>query len=169
MLPDQPWLVKCQHCHAFVWIDEQEQVGEIDPWEPRDQDAAEFSDALPYATPTMQDYFGSLDKGVSDKKKEHYIRLRTWWAGNDEHRLGINATPMSRKETENLRAFALLLDETLEHDRLMKAEVMRELGLFGEAKILLFKPFNKELSQAVAIIRDLTEQGVTSVREMMFT
>jgi hypothetical protein len=27
MLPDEPWLVKCPHCGALLWIDEQEEVG----------------------------------------------------------------------------------------------------------------------------------------------
>jgi hypothetical protein len=76
---------------------------------------------------------------------------------------------MSSEETDNLRAFVLLLDETEESDRLMKAEAMRELGHFAEARGLLSKPFSTELSQAVAIITELTEQEMTSVMEMKFT
>lgn len=29
MLPEQPWLVKCPHCFALVWIDEQEEVSSV--------------------------------------------------------------------------------------------------------------------------------------------
>lgn len=168
MLPDQPWLVKCQHCGAVVWIDEQEQVGEIDPWGPRDQDVAKFREALPYASPSTQDYLAGLAKGISDKQKERYLRLRAWWAGNDQRRQEAHAEPMSNEEISNLRAFAPLLDETNENDRITKAEVMRELGMFTEAKALLSNFFSKELSQAVAIIRNLTKQQISSVREMKF-
>lgn len=169
MLPDEPWLVKCPHCGARIWIDEQKQVGEIEPWGARDQDAAKFSDACPYGTPSIHDYLAFLAKGVSDDQKKHYLRLRVWWAGNDERRQGAEDAPMSSEETDNLRAFVLLLDETEESDRLMKAEAMRELGHFAEARGLLSKPFSTELSQAVAIITELTEQEMTSVMEMKFT
>jgi hypothetical protein len=168
MLPYEPWLVKCQHCGALVWIDEQEQVGEIEPGEPRDGDAAKFRDARPYGTPSTQDYLASLTKSVYDKQKERYLRLRAWWAGNDERRQEAYSGPMSNEEISNLRAFALLLDESDENDRIMKAETMRELGMFAEAKALLSKPFSKELSQTIAILGDLTEQKISSVREIKF-
>ena len=35
MLPDFPQLVECPHCQAFVWIEELEQVGDMDSWESR--------------------------------------------------------------------------------------------------------------------------------------
>ena len=73
---------------------------------------------------------------------------------------------MSDKEISNLRAFIPLLDETNENDRIMKAEAMRELGMFEEANALLTKPFSKELAQAAAIISDLTGQKVSAVKEM---
>ena len=43
------------------------------------------------------------------------------------------------------------------------------MGLFEEAKALFTEPFSDELSHAVAMIRDLTEQEIMSVREMEFT
>jgi hypothetical protein len=169
MLPDQPWLVKCPHCEALIWIDEQKQVGEIEPWGAGDQDAAKFSDACPYVIPSIHDYLASLARGVSDEQKKHYLRLRVWWAGNDERRQGAGDTPMSSEEADNLCAFVMLLDEAEENDCLMKAEAMRELGRFAEARVLLSNPFSAELSQAVAIITGLTEQEMTSVVEMKFT
>jgi hypothetical protein len=169
MLPDEPWLVKCQHCGSLAWIDEQEQVGEIAPWGTADQEAGRFKDARPYATPSTQDYLGNLAEGVADRQKERYLRLRVWWAGNDARRQEPDAAPMSDEEIANLRAFAPLLDETDESDRLLKAEVMRELGAFGEAKALLSKPFPEEWSQAVTTIRDLARQEVAAVTEMFLT
>jgi hypothetical protein len=38
MFPDQPWLVRCQHCGTLVWIDEQTQIGEIDSWSSESDD-----------------------------------------------------------------------------------------------------------------------------------
>jgi hypothetical protein len=168
MLPDDLWLVTCPHCGALVWIDELEQVGEMEPWEAGDENPAQFPDARSYETPTMRDYLTTLEMGVSGTEKEYYLRLRAWWAGNDQRRYGMEAAPMSSVETDNLRAYALLLDGTEENDRLMKAEAMRELGLFEEAKALLTEPFSDEVSHAVAMIRELTEKRITAVREMDF-
>lgn len=168
MLPDAPWLVKCQHCGALVWIDEQEQVGEIELWAPRDQDTSEFEDARPPATPSLQDYFAVLSTPVSHREKERYLRLRAWWAGNDPRRQSDRALPMSDDEIANLRALLPFLDEADENDRLMKAEALRELSMFPEAQALLSKSFSNELARAVAIIRDLTDQRISKVREMEF-
>lgn len=168
MLPDLPWLAKCPHCNSLVWIDEQKQVGEIDPWGSKTGDADKFPDAAPASTPTLQDYAGFLQAGVSDEKKERYVRLRAWWTGNDPRRVKGQSTPLDSFEVENLRAFVTLLDEFEENDRIMKAEVLRELGEFSAAENLLATDFGDELSQAVSIINDLTRERTTTVAEMKF-
>ena len=33
MLPDEPALVECPHCRAPLWIEDQEQIGEMQPYE----------------------------------------------------------------------------------------------------------------------------------------
>jgi len=163
MLPDEPWLVKCPHCGALVWIDEQEQVGEVGQ---RDNGGGTFKNALPYDTPSMQDYLGILEKESSDNEKIRYIRLRAWWAGNDIRREGEDPAPLSDDEIANLFAFATLLDESDEDDRIMKAEVMRELGNYEDAMALLSKPFSDEVAQAVDIIKALTAREIPFVSEM---
>ncbi len=168
MLPDQPWLVKCSHCSAIVWIDEQKEVGKIEPWGPRSRTADEFKDARPASTPDLHDYIGCLTAGVSDKQKEKYLRLRAWWASNDIRRDSDRATPLTEIETANLRAFLSLLDEKSDNDRIMKAEVLRELGLFEDAESLLATQFEEGLMQAVGIIRSLNQQRSTAVEEMKF-
>jgi hypothetical protein len=168
MLPDQPLLVKCQHCGTLLWIDEQEKVGKIAPWGPRNRESKKFKGARPALTPTLQDYLDLLMTGGSGREKERYLRLRAWWTGNDNRRDSKHPAPMSDPEIANLRAFATLLDDNDDNDRIMKAEVMRELELFAEAEILLAKPFDKGLEQAVTIIRNLNRQGISAVKEMQF-
>jgi hypothetical protein len=168
MLPDQPWLIKCQHCGTLVWIDELTQAGKIDPGGVETLYGSRFSDARPGLAPTLQDYAAFLETGLSDKQKERYVRLRYWWAGNDSRRGSDQSKPLDSFETENLRAFVNLLDESEEGDRLMKAEALRELGEFAEAKRLLAPKFDDDLAQAVSIIRDLNKKRVTTVEEMRF-
>jgi len=168
MLPDQPWLIKCQHCGTLVWIDELTQVGKIDPGGVETLYGSRFPDARPGLVPTLQDYTAFLETGLSDKQKERYVRLRSWWAGNDSRRGSNQSKPLNSFETENLRAFVNLLDESEEGDRLMKAEALRELGEFAEAKRLLVPKFDDDLAQAASIIRDLNNKRVATVAEMRF-
>jgi hypothetical protein len=167
MLPDQPWLVKCPHCDTLVWIDEQKKVGKIDLWVDG-QGVATFKDARPYVTPVSQDYLAALAEGFSDNQKVRYLRLRIWWAGNDERREEAGASSLSGREIDNLRAFAALLDESDEEDRVMKAEAMRELGEYEEALVLLKEPFRDELAQAARQIKDLASRKDPLVKEMKF-
>lgn len=164
MLPDQPWLVKCPHCSTLVWIDEQEQVGEMEPWGPCKQNDSGFHNARPFAVPSLQDYLCAI-RSTSDARKERYLRLRTWWAGNDSRRQGA-ATPLSDDESANIAAFAALLDESDENDRIMKAEVMRELGNYEDALALLSHPFREELVYPATIIKGLAQQKTPFVQEM---
>lgn len=63
---------------------------------------------------------------------------------------------------------AEMLDEADANDLIMKAELFRELGRFGDARVLLSKSINKDLSQAVEIIKSLVGKSDRCVREMQF-
>lgn len=165
MLPDQPWLVMCPHCHTPLWIDELEELGEIEPWGKRDE---RFKDAITYELPSVDDYFAILEKGIETPEKERYVRLRAWWAGNDARRNTEIEIQISACEISNLTGFAQMLDESDANDLVMKAEVMRELGRFDDARTLLARSVDSNSSQAVAIIESLVDQGDPYVRQMHF-
>jgi hypothetical protein len=65
-----------------------------------------------------------------------------------------------------MEAFALLLDEHVETDRLMKAEVYRELGRCPDAEGLLEHPFSEEITPAVDLIRELVRQRERSLTKL---
>lgn len=161
MLPYQPWLVMCPHCYAPLWLDELEELGQVDFWE---EERDKFKDAKTYQMPSIEDYLALLEKGSETTEKERYIRLRAWWTGNDVRRnkeFGITAL-----EVSNLTAFAEMLDESNASDLIMKAEVMRELGRFDDAKALLAQIVDDSFLQVVAIIKNLIEKSDPYVRKM---
>ena len=166
MLPNRSLLLKCNHCDNLVWINEQAELGETGPWEPEADVTLRFPDARPPSTPTLQEYADFLKAGMSNKKKEFYVRLRLWWAGNDDRRESEQPTPLDSFEIENLRAFLALLDEAEEDDRLMKAEALRELGEFAKAEELLDFKFDEEMTHAVDVIRELIKNRVATVAEI---
>jgi hypothetical protein len=51
----------------------------------------------------------------------------------------------------------------------MKAEALRELGLFEDAEALLATQLDESLVQAVEIIRSLNQKRISVVTEMTFT
>jgi len=167
MLPEEPWLIKCPHCDTLIWVDELTQLGEIDHWYSEGIYADEFADVQSAITPSCLDYAYFNMAAVSDPQKERYVRLQTWWAFNDCRRES-QELPLSSIEIENLHAFINLLDENEENDRLMKAEVLRELGEFTVAEKLLAMPIGDELKEATELIRDLNKNKITKVTEMIF-
>ena len=154
MWPDRHLLILCPHCRGVLWNNEQEQVGEIQPWAtPGQRDA--FKDAQYFEIPSAEDYLVALGEIDLDRGKERYLRLRAWRAGNDDRRHGDATLPLSVAETANLLDLVELLDESDQNDWLLKAEAFRELGRFEDALALLSQKFNRELSQMVTTIKKL--------------
>lgn len=165
MLPDPPWLVKCPYCQAPIWIDEQQEIDEVDPF----GDIGTDKEAKPCRVPELQDYFTELKQSNLDRTKEQYIRLRVWWAGNDKRRrAGDIKENLSSNEVENLEALFNILDSSDDNDRIMMAEIKRELCQFEDAEIILSEPFSKGLSQAASIISELVQKQNPFVSEMRF-
>jgi hypothetical protein len=169
MLPDRLRLVKCPHCSTLVWIDEQKEVESVITLCIRSEARERFNNVRSPSEPNFTEYTTFLSAGLPDNSKERYVRLRIWWAGNNIRRLGGNSIPMTDIEVANLRAFAALLNEEQDNDKIMKAEALRELGLFEDAEALLATQFDQSLMQAVEIIRSLNQKRISVVTEMTFT
>jgi hypothetical protein len=165
MLPDEPWLVMCPHCHAPLWIDELEELGEVEPF---GETNSEFHNATEYEVPVLNDYFTALKQELTSFDKERYLRLRTWWAGNDARRTNIGRIPISSQEESNLIALLQILDESIDNDLVMKAEIMRELSRFEEAETLLAKPMDGMISQVATFIKNLASDKDPIVRKIEF-
>jgi hypothetical protein len=152
---------------ARIAENEQKREGsEIDPDEAECENTDKCKDDKSIAEPTFTDYIDFLSTGVFNTEKERYIRLHAWWAGNDPRRQGGEASPMTKAERTNLRAFLPLLDESSDCDRLMKAEGFRELGSFAAAEKLLATRFDDRMRKPVKFIRNLCRKGSMSVEEI---
>lgn len=153
MLPDYPSLVKCPHCRSPVWLDRLESLDEINHFESMNASA---EDPLELDQEDYAAYFSSNNLLKPDVEKN--LRFRAWWRGNDDRRRG-RLSNFTEIETNNLKALAEILDESDDSERLMKAEIMRELGDFDQALELLDQTFDGDLADAVKAIRGLTQQG----------
>ena len=92
--------------------------------------------------------------------------MRAWRSANDAWRWNPNATPaFSKDQEQNLNALSEMLDETEPNQRILKAEIARELGEFDECLLLLSYQFDKGYDYAVGFIKKLAEEKVRGVKQ----
>jgi hypothetical protein len=161
MLPNHPWLVKCPVCSGLFWVDE---TVEVDTG----FDAAKGKKQL--LAPSEKDLLGFLSGPGLPKDKEIYLRMRAWWAANDVWRWVPNATPaFSKDQVQNLHALSAMLDESEPNQRILKAEIARELGRFDECLGLLSHPIDEVYGYAVGFIKKLAEEKLRAVKVLVPT
>lgn len=188
MLPQPPPVVKCRHCAACFWLVDAEPVGELDLWgadplepatgwpaavdhplsAPPTWRAAEYVEELSEA-----DYYAAIRAGLAKgPKQERALRIFAWWRGNEPYRDGedlfSSPPPPQAGRDENLRRLLPLLDGDTDSDRIMRGEVLRELGRWSEAEAALLRIESPDFAPAVAQILALCRAQDRAVRELRF-
>ena len=156
MLPDHPALVRCPACSNLFWVDEAVQVSS----------GFEAANGKPQVlAPSGKEMLEFLSGPVLPKDKELYVRISAWRSANDAWRGVPNATPaFSKNQEQNLKALSVMLDEAEPNQRILKAEIARELGKFDECLRLLSQPLEERYGHAVGFIKKLAEEKVRSVK-----
>jgi hypothetical protein len=156
MLPDHPALVRCPACAKLFWVEEAAQVGlgfEVAKGKPQ------------VLAPSEKEMMDALARPGLSGDKEIYLRMHAWWKANDAWRWVPNSKPaFSREQVQSLHALTALLDESEPGQRILKAEIARELGNFDECLLLLSNQFDEDYDHAVGFIKKLTEEKVQGVR-----
>jgi hypothetical protein len=182
MLPDLPELVKCPFCKTLLWIEDLKVVGDAgtnryDGFVPLKAPSLDLTTTKPYKTPSLKDYFGLLNGGGQSLERKKYLRLRAWHAGNDrrresEHGPGkfknkkdLSLIPLSDAEIRNMKDLTCILDEQDDEERVLKAELFRELGFFNRCLSCLAKTLAEDYSLSASFIKGLVEKHDPWVRE----
>ena len=190
---EQPALLKCPHCTYMIWMASLDIHGErgfgrnptmwcrfynarrrmsaTGDWDWQDNEAVggkqpDFSGARSGTIPERKDYLRYATNRANEPEKARYARLQVWWDGNDARRTASLAIAFDAEEIANLEKLAALMDEQDDDDRLMKAEILRELGRFAEAGELLATRFPPRLGLKAGIIHTLNQAGNTGVAEI---
>ena len=175
MLPEYPEIARCGGCDRFFWLADADQVGEIDSLGhvaagvPSEWQAAEGIREL-----SSDAYLEAVETNMARAKEEEvYLRVRAWWAANDTLRdepvdnASAGDPGFSEAMVDNLRQLDKLVDANDQEERLLKAEIARQLGYFAGAEALLAEPIGDEHLQPVAeFIRQLSQQEIRVVREI---
>ncbi len=173
MLPEFSAVAKCCGCKRFYWVDEAEVKGQVPAFgEPEDvpEDVPEdWKRAEPVKHLTIEEYIEALDAGVgTGKKKERYLRLHLWWAVNDIVRRNATAripTRYLKKLHENLSKLSALLTERDPNQRILKAEIAREMGDFAKA-VSLLEGLPSEFRWVADRIKTLSEEKNSLVTKL---
>jgi hypothetical protein len=147
----------------LLWLPAAEEVGTEHPGE------AGTPGVEDPPTPTAEDLLEALrapPAGVQDE--EVFIRIEAWHAANDPQRRDPSADPPHSPESEaNMEALSRLLDSKDPEQRIMKAELHRELALFDEAGRLLDFPFGEDLAPSARFIGKLALEQDRRVAEVV--
>lgn len=164
MLQDTPCMVKCPYCSALLWLSDLDEVNQSRwPFSEKVLDKAKRFIRLEFS-----DYMTCLDLAKYDAEDERYLRMKAWWAGNDCRRHEETKTELAQSEVDNLKSLEPFLDLNHSYDKLMIAELKRELGLFKDSLKLLSYVDDEELFQAMSVIEHLAQSCNLHVAEIHF-
>ena len=164
MLSSYPPLVRCPHCSVLLCLPSAEELGTEPPFE------SEMLGTGDPIEPTEQDWLEALETPLAEAQiGELFIRIEAWHAANNPGRANRNAgAPLPSEAQANMEEISRLLDTEDPKQRIMKAELARELGRFDEVKYLLDFPFAEHHLVLVRLISNLTLQGYRSVAEVSY-
>jgi hypothetical protein len=158
MLPHPPTVVQCRHCGQMFWLADAEEIGPI----------------LPVTEPTEEGYYSAIAGGLAKHAaQEQTLRILAWWCRNDDYRAETGRPArrpwkVSPTARENLGLLLTLLDERDTSERIMKAEILRELGEFDKASEQLRGLESSKSATAVAQILEMCEKHGPRLRVLRF-
>jgi len=140
MLPKFPNLTKCIKCDTILWLSEMEVLGFCNAWDEnldKEWNNAEYVDFLDISDLVR---FLELDTVQNNREKELIVRQEIWWTFNDRVRAGKKIFAKETDELlwkQNCQRFLELLDTTDINERVMAAELYRNLGEFDKCMEIL--------------------------------
>ncbi|NBD11958.1 ribosomal protein L7/L12 [Corallococcus silvisoli] len=131
---------------------------------------AEWRSAPWIEAPDEAGYLEAIAEGLAPRPdEERELRLHAWWAGNKPYRGGAAWLPFSRRgraSRDNLHALLALCAPDDVTQRLLSAEILRELEHFEDSTALLGTAFPKPLEEMARFIQELALQRISEVRRL---
>ena len=146
MLPDRSPIIKCAKCSQLFWKAKAKELARIDWLSPANEDAERFAKAPAALDPTEQDLLDLSETRDLSRDEQLTARRRAWWLANDRFRRSRESTKagFSEAQSGNLRRLYSLLKDENPDERILKAEIARELGNFEDCLQLLKEEFQGE-------------------------
>jgi len=167
MLPEFPFIVKCKGCNTFFWLYDKYRIGEF-----YNREEVESKWKNPYAAKFLSpnEYFEAIKSEIcSNKDKELCLRLNLWRAFNDRIRdyEEIFLTEEDKDIYEsNCVALIEMLDENKINEKIMIAELYRNLGKYVECNNILDTIEEEKYARFKEILKKECEKDNRNVVEI---
>lgn len=138
MAQDNSLLKKVPSQGVLFWWDACELIGYYGGWEWENPEMdPSWLTLESVQEPDEADYLRAIREGMGyDEDRLKYLHIRYWWAGNDAVRKDPSQS-LSDEQLEQLAVLKTMLSVDVPNERLLRAEICRELGNFDEALGLL--------------------------------
>lgn len=154
MLPDFPDLTKCKRCNTLLWLSK---LKEIETYDWIDEESSIWKKADEAEFLSIKDYYKALNEGLAENQQEElFIRRCIWWAYNDrirKRKKQFDDENDKLKWEDNCKKLILLLDQSDSEQKIMIADIKRNLGDF---------------EGCFAIIESITDVEYTWLKEKFF-
>jgi hypothetical protein len=164
MLPTTPLLVACPHCKSSIFWPKAKEVDSYETYDltgifdlgemlpeslalraEKKAKKQKYQDVLRYEQASPQQIFEFIQGSRFDSSYELPLRLLCWQRSNDE-RIEDGRIELEFDEQENLQKMLLLVDQSTDSHRLLRAEIFRQLTQFDEARFMLDYDFDEEMA-----------------------
>jgi hypothetical protein len=137
MLPEFPAIIKCKGCEIFYWLNDENEVGEYDFFE--DKINKEWKNADRAEFLNINEYNEAINLKVYKDEDDHkFLRIKLWQAINDKFRNNLDMIEYEKEiYEENCLKLIEILDKNEIYEKIMCAEIYRNLGNFIECKNIL--------------------------------
>ncbi len=159
-------LSKCPDCQKLFWIADAKQLAELSFFGEKATNA-KWAQAKAIQSPVEEDYLTVARAAGLSREHELFAREQAWWLANDANRGRTDGIfTWSGARLENLQKLSALLNEKVDYEVVLKAEIARELGQFETCLNLLARPFRAnecECELYAAFIRKLAGEQKSKV------
>ena len=161
-----PQLVKCPHCDAVIWLQEQDKVNEIPGYLSflgKEEKADKTLTELPFYEDVNEiDLVRFLEANNLVTNKEVVARIQLWRLGNNKRRTGIDS-PLTDLEIKNLQKLVEICSANDDESVLLKIEMLRELGKFEDAQKLLKFNFTEDYQHLAEAQQQFIDQKTSTL------
>jgi len=167
MFPEIPNLTRCKKCKTIFWLNKLKEIGtyeEFTRYGPGGTEEWQKADRAEFLK--LDEYLIAIKTGISENKEEElFIRQRIWWAFNDRFRNHLpnevfgminmfNDDEDEENWKVNLHELIKLLDQTDINDKIMFAELNRNLGNF---------------EKCISIIESIDHENINWLKKKLLT
>jgi hypothetical protein len=174
VLPQPPSVVKCNACNKSYWLWEAKKIGTLSQWKKNNEQVDEsWLAAKNIEELSAAEYNEAIDKGFArNKNQETFLSKLAWWKRNYAVRDNLpdqkaSQAQITDSDIKNMEALHDLLKEEKDHRiQIVRAELLRHLGRFDEAKEILKSIKSSGMGWIASVINELCIRGMTELRNL---